>query len=102
MIQNLSGGPNTYRHGLNCFTFLCKVFVHDQFSVPQIVEDGAKIRRVPVNQVGSRLVLQRHTMSEDVLTETSQERSWKSLIMYAQELHLETKRMLMFYVIQVH
>lgn len=38
-------------------TFLCQILVHDQFSMPQIIQDGAKVCGVPVNQVSSCVIL---------------------------------------------
>lgn len=48
------------QQGSKWFTFLSQIFIHDQFSVPQVVQDGAEVRGVPVDQVGSRLVLREH------------------------------------------
>lgn len=38
-------------------TFLSQIFIHDQFSMPQVIQDGAEVCGVPVDQVGSSLVL---------------------------------------------
>ena len=39
------------------FTVLSQVFIHDQFSVAKVVQDGAEVCGVPVDQVGSSLIL---------------------------------------------
>lgn len=42
------------------FTFLGQIFIHDQLSVPEVIQDGAEVRGVPVDQVGACLVLWEH------------------------------------------
>lgn len=43
------------------FTFLGQVLIHDQLSVPKVVQDGSEVSGVPVDEVGPRLVLQSTT-----------------------------------------
>jgi len=42
------------------FTFLCQVLIHDQFAVPKVIQDGAEVRGVSIDKVGSRLVLEQN------------------------------------------
>lgn len=47
----------------HAFTFLCQIFIHDEFSMPQIIQDWAKVCGISVDQVGSGLILQQHIES---------------------------------------
>lgn len=38
-------------------TFLCQLFVENQFAMPQIVEDGTKVSWVSVNHISPSLIL---------------------------------------------
>ena len=59
-------------------TFLRQLLVVDQFSVPQVVEDGAKVGGVSVNDVRPRLVLwQTHSQSGSLMHRTERSRQLK-------------------------
>lgn len=38
-------------------TFFSELLVVDQFAMPQVVEDGAKVGRIPINYISSSLIL---------------------------------------------
>lgn len=38
-------------------TFFSELLVVDQFAVPQVVEDGAKVGGIPINYISSSLIL---------------------------------------------
>lgn len=42
---------------LFCVTFLSQVLIHDQLSVSKVIQDGAEVCGVPVDKVGSGLIL---------------------------------------------
>lgn len=45
------------QQGSRCFTLLGQILIHDQFSMPKVIKDGAEVCGVPVNKVGSRFIL---------------------------------------------